>query len=77
MVAAALKGSEGTVLSSALQWKQQGPRKGHGAPSGEGHDDCEKKVLHQRLKQAPEGHGHGPKLLEFKKHLDNALRYRV
>ena len=26
------------------------------------------------LEQAPQGSGHGPKLLEFKKHSDNALR---
>lgn len=49
MVAAAFTGSEGAVLSSALQWQQQGPRKWHGAASGEVHDGCEKKVLHWRL----------------------------
>ena len=29
------------------------------------------------LEQAPYGSGHGPKLLEFKKHLDSALRHRI
>ena len=29
------------------------------------------------LEQAPQGSGHGPKLLEFKKHLDNALSHTV
>ena len=29
------------------------------------------------LEQAPQGSGHGPKLLEFKKRLDNALSHTV
>ena len=29
------------------------------------------------LEQAPQGSGHGPKLLEFKESLDNALRHEV
>lgn len=35
------------------------------------------KILHQRLEQVPQGSAHGPKLLDLKKTLDNALRQRV
>jgi len=41
---------------------------------------CHGKDLHQRvvgMKQAAQGSGHGPKLLEFKEHWDNAFRHRV
>jgi len=40
----------------------------------------QEKVLHQRavgMEQAPQGSDHSCKLLEFKKSLDNALRYRL
>jgi len=40
----------------------------------------QEKVLHQRavgMEQAPQGSGHGPKLLESKEHLDRALRHMV
>jgi len=29
------------------------------------------------MEQAAQGTGHGPKLLEFKEHLDNTLRYLI
>ena len=40
----------------------------------------QEKVLHQGAvgtEQAPRGSGNSLNLLEFKKHLDNALRHRV
>jgi len=41
---------------------------------------CLEKFLHQRVvdvEQAAQGSGHGLKLLQFKKHLDTAVRLRV
>lgn len=51
------------------------------AYSGEGQIGYWEKVHHceggQALGQAPQGSGHGPRLLELKKNLDSALRHRV
>lgn len=41
---------------------------------------CQERVLHQRvmgMERVPQGSGHSPELLEFKEHLDDALRYRI
>ena len=48
--------------------------------SGGGQAMGSEKVFHWRvvdMKQAVQGSGHEPKLLEFKKRLDNTLRHRV
>jgi len=40
----------------------------------------QEKALHQRavgMEQAPQGSGHGPKLPEFQKHMDNTLSCMV
>lgn len=50
------------------------------AVTGDVQAEYQEKVLHQEgggtLEQAPQGSGHRPKLPEFKKCLDSALRHR-
>lgn len=63
-----------------MSWIPLNPREQHETVTGEVQVEYQEKILHQRvvgMEQAPRGSGHGPKLLEFKKHLDNALRHMV
>jgi len=65
----------------ALWWQQQDLKEWHGAVTEEVQVRYPEKVLNWEadwaLEQAPQGNGHGLRLLEFKKCLDSVLRHRI
>lgn len=69
------QGAKGQVLICALWWQQQDAREWHRAALGVRNRFFTRSW--SPTGRGSPGRGHGPKLLEYKEHLDNAHRHRV